>query len=260
MRTYPNLNQREERVMMEKPEELKLLDEKGYRIDGRKKYELRKIDMKIGVLKNANGSAYVEWGKNKILAAVYGPREIHPKHLQRSDRAILRVRYNMAPFSVEERKKPGPDRRSVEISKVIRGALEPALILELFPRTSIDVFIEVLQADAGTRVAGIVAASLALADAGIPMKDLVSACAAGKIEDELVLDLNKEEDNYGSADVPVAIMPIKNDITLLQMDGYLTKEEFLEAVKLAIKGAKAVYQKQREALKEKYLNIISEEE
>jgi len=260
LRTYPNLNQREERVMMEKPEELKLLDEKGYRIDGRKKYELRKIDMKIGVLKNANGSAYVEWGKNKILAAVYGPREIHPKHLQRSDRAILRVRYNMAPFSVEERKKPGPDRRSVEISKVIRGALEPALILELFPRTSIDVFIEVLQADAGTRVAGIVAASLALADAGIPMKDLVSACAAGKIEDELVLDLNKEEDNYGSADVPVAIMPIKNDITLLQMDGYLTKEEFLEAVKLAIKGAKAVYQKQREALKEKYLNIISEEE
>lgn len=260
MRTYPNLNQREERVMMEKPEELKLLDEKGYRIDGRKKYELRKIDMKVGVLKNANGSAYVEWGKNKILAAVYGPREIHPKHLQRSDRAILRVRYNMAPFSVEERKKPGPDRRSVEISKVIRGALESALILELFPRTSIDVFIEVLQADAGTRVAGIVAASLALADAGIPMKDLVSACAAGKIEDELVLDLNKEEDNYGSADVPVAIMPIKNDITLLQMDGYLTKEEFLEAVKLAIKGAKAVYQKQREALKEKYLNIISEEE
>lgn len=246
--------------MMEKPEELKLLDEKGYRIDGRKKYELRKIDMEIGVLKNANGSAYVEWGKNKILAAVYGPREIHPKHLQRSDRAILRVRYNMAPFSVEERKKPGPDRRSVEISKVIRGALEPALILELFPRTSIDVFIEVLQADAGTRVAGIVAASLALADAGIPMKDLVSACAAGKIEDELVLDLNKEEDNYGSADVPVAIMPIKNDITLLQMDGYLTREEFLEAVKLAIKGAKAVYQKQREALKEKYLNIISEEE
>ncbi|AIF68846.1 exosome complex exonuclease Rrp41 [Palaeococcus pacificus DY20341] len=246
--------------MMEKPEELKLIDENGYRIDGRKKYELRKVNMKVGVLKNANGSAYVEWGKNKILAAVYGPREIHPKHLQRPDRAILRVRYNMAPFSVEERKKPGPDRRSVEISKVIRGALEPAVILELFPRTSIDVFIEVLQADAGTRVAGIVAASLALADAGIPMKDLVSACAAGKIEDEIVLDLNKEEDNYGTADVPVAIMPIKNDITLLQMDGYLTKEEFLEAVRLAIKGAKAVYQKQREALKERYLNVLQEEE
>ena len=246
--------------MMEKPEELKLIDENGYRIDGRKKYELRKVNMKVGVLKNANGSAYVEWGKNKILAAVYGPREIHPKHLQRPDRAILRVRYNMAPFSVEERKKPGPDRRSVEISKVIRGALEPAVILELFPRTSIDVFIEVLQADAGTRVAGIVAASLALADAGIPMKDLVSACAAGKIEDEIVLDLNKEEDNYGTADVPVAIMPIKNDITLLQMDGYLTKGEFLEAVRLAIKGAKAVYQKQREALKERYLNVLQEEE
>ncbi|WP_297490044.1 exosome complex exonuclease Rrp41 [Thermococcus sp.] len=244
--------------MMGRPEGLKLIDENGKRVDGRKKYELRKIDMEVGILKNADGSAYVEWGKNKILAAVYGPREIHPKHLQRPDMAVLRVRYNMAPFSVEERKKPGPDRRSVEISKVIRGALEPALLLEMFPRTVIDVFIEVLQADAGTRVAGITAASLALADAGIPMRDLVAACAAGKIDGEIVLDLNKDEDNYGEADVPVAIMPLKNDITLLQMDGYLTRDELLEAVKLAIKGAKAVYQKQREALKEKYLQIAQE--
>jgi len=119
---------------MEKPEGLKLIDENGRRIDGRKKYELRPIKMKVGVLKNANGSAYIEWGRNKIIAAVYGPRELHSKHLQRPDRAILRVRYNMAPFSVEERKKPGPDRRSIEISKVIKGALEPALILEMFPR------------------------------------------------------------------------------------------------------------------------------
>ncbi len=244
--------------MMGRPEGLKLIDENGKRVDGRKKYELRPLKMEVGVLKNADGSAYVEWGKNKILAAVYGPREIHPKHLQRPDMAVLRVRYNMAPFSVEERKKPGPDRRSVEISKVIRGALEPALILEMFPRTVIDVFIEVLQADAGTRVAGITAASLALADAGVPMKDMVAACAAGKIDGEIVLDLNKDEDNYGEADVPVAIMPLKNDITLLQMDGYLTKEEFMEAVKLAIKGAKAVYQKQRDALREKYLKIAEE--
>ena len=244
--------------MMGRPEGLKLIDENGRRVDGRKKYELRPIKMEVGVLKNADGSAYVEWGKNKILAAVYGPREIHPKHLQRPDRGILRVRYNMAPFSVEERKKPGPDRRSVEISKVIRGALEPALLLDAFPRTAVDVFIEVLQADAGTRVAGITAASLALADAGVPMRDLVAACAAGKIDGEIVLDLNKDEDNYGESDVPVAIMPLKNDITLLQMDGYLTKEEFVEAVKLAIKGAKAVYQKQREALREKYLRIAEE--
>ncbi|WP_297475224.1 exosome complex exonuclease Rrp41 [Thermococcus sp.] len=244
--------------MMGRPEGLKLIDENGRRIDGRKKYELRPIKMEVGVLKNADGSAYVEWGKNKILAAVYGPREIHPKHLQRPDRGILRVRYNMAPFSVEERKKPGPDRRSVEISKVTRGALEPALLLDAFPRTAVDVFIEVLQADAGTRVAGITAASLALADAGVPMRDLVAACAAGKIDGEIVLDLNKDEDNYGESDVPVAIMPLKNDITLLQMDGYLTREEFIEAVKLAIKGAKAVYQKQREALREKYLRVAEE--
>ena len=241
--------------MMGKPEGLKLIDENGYRLDGRKKYELRKIKMEVGVLKSADGSAYVEWGKNKIMAAIYGPREIHPKHLQKPDRAILRVRYNMAPFSVEERKKPGPDRRSVEISKVIRGALEPAVILELFPRTSIDIFIEVLQADAGTRVAGITAASLALADAGIPMKDLVAACAAGKIDGEIVLDLNKEEDNYGEADMPVAMIPKENKVVYWQMDGQRTEEEVKTALNLIKNACQKIYEMQKEALKKRYIDL-----
>ena len=106
--------------------------------------------MEVGVLNNADGSAYIEQGKNKILAAVYGPREVHPRHLTLPDRASLRCRYHMAPFSVDERKSPAPSRREVELSKVIQEALEPALFLEQFPRTVIDLFIEVLQADGGT--------------------------------------------------------------------------------------------------------------
>jgi exosome complex component RRP41 len=244
---------------MPKAEE-KLIDKEGLRIDGRKTNELRAAKIEVGVLGNADGSAYIEQGKNKILAAVYGPHEVHPKHLALPDRSLLRCRYHMAPFSVEERKSPAPSRREHEISKVIRESLEPAIFLEYYPRTSIDLFIEVLQADGGTRCAGVTTASLALADAGIPMRDLTVACASGKIEGQLAVDLSDAEDKKGEADVPVAFMPNLNAITLLQMDGQLTLEEFEKAIELSLEGCKQLYTLQKEALKSKYATVKEEVE
>jgi exosome complex component RRP41 len=154
-------------------------------------------------------------------------------------------------------------RRGEEVtrpSKVIREALEPSIFLEQYPRTSIDLFIEVLQADGGTRCAGITVASLALADAGIPMRDLIVACAAGKVDGKIVLDLNDIEDKEGEADVPVSLMPNLEVITLLQMDGMLTPEEFEEALSLAIGGCDRIYDLQKEALKAKYMAIEEESE
>jgi exosome complex component RRP41 len=138
---------------------------------------------------------------------------------------------------------------------VIREALEPSVFLEYYPRSSIDLFIEVLQADGGTRCAGITVAALALADAGIPMKDLVVACAAGKAGGKLVLDLSDAEDKLGEADVPVAYMSTLDAITLLQMDGNLSMEEFEQAVNLAVTGCKQIYKLQKEALKAKYVAL-----
>lgn len=244
--------------MNEKPE--KLIDKKGLRLDGRRPDQLRSVKLEVGVIPNADGSAYVEQGKNKILAGVYGPREAHPKHLALQDRTVLKCRYHMAPFSVQERKSPAPSRREIELSKVIRESLEPAIFMEFYPRTMIDLSIEVLQADGGTRCASITAASLALADSGIPMRDLVVACAAGKADDTIVLDLMDEEDKLGSADVPVALMPNLNAITLLQMDGKLTQEEFETAVNLAIEGCKQISVMQKEALKAKYVGVKEEAE
>jgi len=238
----------------------KLIDKKGSRLDGRKPDELRPIKIEVGVLSNADGSAYIEQGKNKILAAIYGPKEVHPKHLALQDRMILRCRYHMAPFSVQERKSPAPSRREIELSKVIREALEPSIFLDYYPRTSIDVFIEVLQADGSTRCSSITAASLALADAGIPMRDLVVACSAGKADDTIILDLMDAEDKMGSADVPVALMPNLNAITLLQMDGILTHEEFENAIGLALEGCKKIYALQKEVLKTKYVGVKEAEE
>ena len=242
--------------MNEKPE--KLIDKKGLRLDGRKPDELRPVKLQVGVITNADGSAYIEQGKNKILAGVYGPREVHPKHLALQDRTVLKCRYHMAPFSVQERKSPAPSRREVELSKVIRESLEPAIFMEYYPRTMIDVYVEVLQADGGTRCASITAAALALADSGVPMRDLVVACAAGKVDDTIVLDLMDTEDKAGSADVPVALMPNLNAVTLLQMDGILSLEEFESAVNLAIDGCKQIYTMQKEALKTKYVSVKEE--
>ena len=237
------------------PKELQLIDKKGIRLDGRRFNELRPIKIEAGVLKKADGSAYLEWGNNKVLAAVYGPREAHPRHLQDPAKALVQCRYNMAPFSVTERKRPGPDRRSVEISKVISEAFASVVFVEQFPRTSVDIFIEVLQADAGTRCAGLTAASVALADAGIPMRDLVSSCASGKIGGVVALDLNKDEDNFGEADCPMAIVPRSGEIVLLQMDGHLTADEFDKAMNLSINATKRIYDLQRDALRRRYASV-----
>ncbi|MCL4518870.1 MAG: exosome complex exonuclease Rrp41 [Thaumarchaeota archaeon] len=230
----------------------RLINEQGLRLDGRRVDETRPIKIEVGILKNADGSAYIQFGKNKIMAAVYGPKEVHPKHSALPDRSVLRCRYHMSPFSTEERKNPAPSRREIEISKVIREALEPALMLEDYPRTAIDVYVEVLQSDGGSRCAGISAASVALADAGINMRDLVAACAAGKVAGQVVLDVDDTEDKEGQADLPIAIMPNSNQVTLLQLDGQLNSEEFNKAFSWALEGCKKVYQLQRDALISKY--------
>ena len=254
MKATKNKTKKEREKMTTKKTE-KLIDKKGIRLDGRKLDELRPVKMQVGVLPNADGSAYLEQGRNKILVGVYGPKEAHPRHIARQDRAVIQCRYHMAPFSVDERKSPAPSRRDVELSKVIREALEPAVFLEYYPRTSIQVYIEILQADGGTRCAGITAAALALADAGIPMRDLVVACAAGKADGKIVLDLMDTEDKVGDADVPVAFMPNLDAITLLQMDGNLSVDEFETAVNMALEGCKKLYVLQKEALKSKYVIV-----
>ncbi len=236
----------------------KLIDENGIRLDGRRWDELRPIRIEVGVIKNADGSAYIEFGKNKIIAAVYGPREAHPKHIALPDRAIVRCRYHMAPFSTEERKPPQPTRREIEISLVLRRAMESAIFLEEYPRSIIDVYVEVLQSDGGSRCASITAVSAALADSGISMRDLIVGCAVGKIDGQIVLDLSDYEDKEGEGDMPVAYMPNLDKIVLLQFDGIFTEEEFKKAIDLAILGNKRVYEILKKALIEKYFGTVEE--
>jgi len=244
--------------MTETKEKTVLITKDGIRHDGRKKTDLREIKFEVGILDRADGSAIIYWGKNKILAAVYGPRELHPKHMALPDRALIRCEYRMATFSVTERKSPAPKRREKEISKILAEAIEPAVFDYLYPRSVIDVFIEVLQADGGSRCASITAAALALADAGIPMRDLVVGCAAGNLENQVVIDLDDVEDKEGQGDLPIAVLPLSGEVVLLQSDGVFTPEQYKEALDLLMEACQKIYKLQREAITNKYAKITEE--
>ncbi len=225
----------------------------GKRIDGRSANQIRPLRIEAGLLQNADGSAYIEQGNNKILVAVYGPREVQPKHLTEMTRAIIKCRYMMAPFSsIEGHGRTGPNRRATEISKVIKEVFENVVLLNEFPQSQIEVFVEVLQADGSTRTAGVTAAAVALADAGIPMRDIVYGVSIGKLGETLVTDLNMIEDNYAQCDMALALSPRTGEVLLLQMEGSLTKEQLDDALRLGAAAGEHIGKAQRSALRKLY--------
>ena len=141
-------------------------------------------------------------------------------------------------------------RRSREISKVTAEALESVVLVERYPRSKIGVEIEILCAEAGTRCVGITAASVALADAGIPMIDMVVGIASGKVEDTVV-DLDKAEDNYGKLTFPWGL-PNLEEIVFLQMDGDLSMDEMNLAIEYNMAAAKEIHALMVDALRARF--------
>jgi exosome complex component RRP41 len=226
------------------------------RYDGRALDECRPIEAKAGVIKNADGSGYFKIGNTIAYAAVYGPREIYPKFLSNPKKGVLRINYNMMAFSGPgERNRPGPNRRAKEISMVSAKALTAAVDLSKYPNSVVDVFIELPQTDAGSRCAGISAAAIALADAGLTMKDVVPAVAVGLVGNTAVVDLSyKEEQPEGmhAVDIPIAMIPSTGEITLLQMDGVIDKDKLVEVIELGKIACMKIAEVQRQALRDKY--------
>ena len=227
-----------------------------FKREGRKNDEPRKIIAKVGVIPRADGSAYFKIGNTEAYAAVYGPRSLFPRFKQDPTKGILRCNYNMMPFSgMGNRVRPGANRRAKEISMVTEKALLPVLDLGNYPNSVVDVFIELPQTDAGSRCAGICAASMALADAGLVMEDLVCSVSVGHIDNTLLVDLDYDEEAFDGvvADIPLAVIPRTGEYTLLQMDGIIEKEDLFKVMELGKKTIALIYEAQKNALKEKYM-------
>jgi len=226
------------------------------RFDGRAFDEPRKMTAKVGVVKNADGSSEFKIGNTKAIAAVYGPREMFPRFMQNPSKGILRVNYNMMPFSGDgDRVRPGPNRRAKELSHVITKALLPFVNLEKYPNSVVDVFIELPETDAGSRCAGICAASMALAHSGIEMKSLIGSISTGHVDDQILIDLDGEEEHVHDvhvADLPIAMAPRIGQISLVQMDGFMSPEKVIEAVEKVTPVIQKIVDVQKEALHAHY--------
>merc|ERR1712079_160922 len=217
-----------------------LLADYGLRLDGRKANELRVIKSRLGVFGQADGSAYLEQGNTKVLAAVYGPRE---PGQGAQDEVKVNCQYSMAVFSTSERKRrPRGDRKSQEMSQHLRQTFEAAIKTELYPRSQIDIFIEVLQADGGNYCAAVNAATLALIDAGIPLKDYVTACTAGYIHDRVLIDVNNQESSIGGgSELTMAMLPKSEEIVLLEMAQRFHVDHLEKVMDAAVQGCQNIH-------------------
>lgn len=216
---------------------LELISPEGLRIDGRKCHELRKIICKKGIFVQADGSAYIEQGNTKVIASVYGPHEVVNRSKALHDSVIINCQFSMATFSTSERKRrPKGDRKTTDISLTLQKTFETAIMKELYPRSQIDIYVQALQSDGGNVAACINAATLALIDAGVPMRDFVCACTSSYVQESCLADINYLEESSGSARLTLALLPRTEKIVLFQVDSKLhvdNLEQLLETGKKA---------------------------
>jgi len=203
---------------------MEILSEFGYRQDGRRANEPRLVKCRLGVYRQADGSAFLAQGLTKVLAAVYGPHEVsRSRRAQRTlhDRAYINCQFSAATFSQAERKlRPRGDRKSQEMQLQLQKTFEAAIVTATFPRSQIDIFVEVLQSDGGTLPACINAATLALIDAGVPLKDFVCACSVSVQGDTPLVDVTYAEESHGGGgggpQLSMAVLPSTEQVVLLE--------------------------------------------
>lgn len=165
------------------------------RLDGRTKDEFRKMYLKTGVVSQAKGSAYVEMGDTKVVCSVFDPREV-PNKNGYCMQGELFCEFKYAPFSCCKRKIHQQDTEEKQYSLVLQRALEPAVCLHEFPNFQVDVYAMVLDNGGSSLAAAIMAASIALANAGVPMFGLVTASTVGILGDSYLLDPTDTEEAY----------------------------------------------------------------
>lgn len=224
--------------------------EEGVRLDGRGYEEFRAVFLNTGAISQASGSAYAEFNKTKVMAAVYGPRPSDRK-TSFSEQGRLQCDVRLATFATRQRSKglaQSADER--DISAVVQAALEAAVQRHTFPKSNVDVYCLVLESGGADAAVAITAASLAIADAGIEMYDLVSACSVSRVGGQLLLDPTADESYHEDGAVLLAMMPTANLVTQLVMTGEWSNSSSKEALELCMGGCAQIDSVVRQCLQE----------
>ncbi|KDE06091.1 hypothetical protein MVLG_03510 [Microbotryum lychnidis-dioicae p1A1 Lamole] len=211
-----------------------------WRQDGRTPSQIRPIFMQTGLVSDASGSVYIETGRTKVICAVHGPKPTAPS-VAFSPRARLNVEVKFAPFSSGIRRfAPGKDTESLTLSSAVHQAIIPSLLLEALPKSQIDLFLTILESDGNDDdiAAGITAASVALAKAGIPMRGLVVATSAALLSrcpTQAFFDPALAEARNSIAFATIACLPALGTITSLTTTGSFPMIVLEETLETAVK-------------------------
>ena len=222
--------------------------------------QMRHVFVKTGVISQASGSAYVEFDKTKVMCGVYGPRQGGKTGTATNDRGRLDVDVKLATFATPgARGKIGQGDAEREFAALLHRALEGAVLLETFPKTSVDVYLTVLEAAGAELPAAVACACAALVHAGVAMRDLVSACSVarrpiagndGKSGDgALLLDPTTSEERQADGAVTIAHMSTLGEATQVVVTGSWGEDALDEAIQLAASGCARVDQLLREVLR-----------
>ena len=229
------------------------------RIDGRDLDTVRPISVEVGLLRNTHGSALFTRGETQaiVTATLGSPRQAQLiDALEGEFKDQFMLHYNFPPYSVGETSfLAGPKRREIGHGKLARRALEAVLPdPEEFPYT-IRVVSEITESNGSSSMASVCGSSLALMDAGIPIKKSVAGVAMGLVKENenfaVITDILGDEDHLGDMDFKVA--GTADGITALQMDikiDGITEQIFDEALKKANTARAGILEKMNDEISE----------
>ncbi|XP_061826243.1 exosome complex component MTR3 [Nerophis lumbriciformis] len=229
----------------------------GPRADGRQRdqVDVRPVFVRCGLVSQAKGSAYMEAGDTKLMCCVYGPRETERKDETDMKCGRLTTDMRFAPFSCPERGSWIQGSQDKDFSLMLQESLQPALCLHKYPRSQIEVNVMVLENSGSVLAHAVTCASLALADAGIEMYDLVLGCAICQDGPSFVVDPTYAEENGCSSvgggnrgRLTTAFLPSLNQVSGLQSDGEMTEETLSAGVRTCIEGCYKIYPVIQQAL------------
>lgn len=245
------------------------------RIDGRNHDELRRLNIKRNFLEYPDGSVLIEMGKTKIIITAMIENKV-PIFLKGTNQGWLTCEYSMLPGSTSQRKQRDSTRgrqdgRGIEIQRLIGRALRTCIDLTKIGERTIWIDVDVIQADGGTRCAAISGGFVALYDAvyklykkenlkEFPIKFFLGAISVGKVQDELLLDLNYHEDSRAQVDMNV-IMNENGEFIEIQSSaeqGTFSEEEFKGLLDLAKSGVNEIMYDQKFEL-EQFIKDINNE-
>ena len=233
------------------------------RSNGRGSNALRPVKITRNYLKHAEGSVLIEIGDTKVICSASVEERV-PPFLRNSGKGWVTAEYSMLPRSTNTRTprdRGGGNGRAFEIQRLIGRSLRSVTDLSAFGERTIWIDCDVVQADGGTRTASITGAYVALVDAfrmmvkrgvieKVPVKDSIAAISVGKVEGEVLLDLNYEEDSKAEVDMNV-VMTGSGKFVEIQgtaEGGVFTKKEMDGLMKIAQSGIKVLTRVQKKTL------------